>query len=109
MRRSRDPQIGIDEDAAERVALSGQLCGQGRSTHACRPDHRVGFDPRAIVERDTAFVEAGNAGSDDRLDTELAQPCLDIRTRLVTHVAGDTRSEEHTSELQSLMRISYAV
>src|SRR3546814_7686053 len=24
-------------------------------------------------------------------------------------IAGDTRSEEHTSELQSLMRISYAV
>src|SRR3546814_1166550 len=28
-------------------------------------------------------------------------------TRLVCH--ADTRSEEHTSELQSLMRISYAV
>src|SRR3546814_5498235 len=26
-----------------------------------------------------------------------------------THCAGETRSEEHTSELQSLMRISYAV
>src|SRR3546814_2782256 len=26
-----------------------------------------------------------------------------------TDVAGDDRSEEHTSELQSLMRISYAV
>src|SRR3546814_4701323 len=25
------------------------------------------------------------------------------------HLAGDLRSEEHTSELQSLMRISYAV
>src|SRR3546814_6668388 len=28
---------------------------------------------------------------------------------LMAKVAGDTRSEEHTSELQSLMRISYAV
>src|SRR3546814_5529439 len=27
----------------------------------------------------------------------------------VRHVDGDDRSEEHTSELQSLMRISYAV
>src|SRR3546814_2517336 len=33
------------------------------------------------------------------------------RTRLIVHGmhASDTRSEEHTSELQSLMRISYAV
>src|SRR3546814_3667434 len=27
----------------------------------------------------------------------------------ITHLAGRLRSEEHTSELQSLMRISYAV
>src|SRR3546814_7613184 len=27
----------------------------------------------------------------------------------IRHVSGDERSEEHTSELQSLMRISYAV
>src|SRR3546814_3192148 len=35
-----------------------------------------------------------------------------IRSRLLTHAAetiATTRSEEHTSELQSLMRISYAV
>src|SRR3546814_2012237 len=29
--------------------------------------------------------------------------------RVVDHCARDRRSEEHTSELQSLMRISYAV
>src|SRR3546814_1473517 len=29
--------------------------------------------------------------------------------RTVTDIAVETRSEEHTSELQSLMRISYAV
>src|SRR3546814_9628731 len=28
---------------------------------------------------------------------------------LVTELGGDARSEEHTSEIQSLMRISYAV
>src|SRR3546814_10606007 len=32
-----------------------------------------------------------------------------IRKALGSHTRGDTRSEEHTSELQSLMRISYAV
>src|SRR3546814_15149407 len=39
---------------------------------------------------------------------------LDVRTELAVERAGegmghDDRSEEHTSELQSLMRISYAV
>src|SRR3546814_10054313 len=32
-----------------------------------------------------------------------------IEQRLANHNAGFSRSEEHTSELQSLMRISYAV
>src|SRR3546814_9646567 len=39
---------------------------------------------------------------DDRL---VAQRAADLRHRL----GGGPRSEEHTSELQSLMRISYAV
>src|SRR3546814_6235271 len=30
-------------------------------------------------------------------------------TAVMSHRSGETRSEEHTSELQSLMRISYAV
>src|SRR3546814_6876265 len=33
----------------------------------------------------------------------------DIRTRVPAFTAAHERSEEHTSELQSLMRISYAV
>src|SRR3546814_7503524 len=43
----------------------------------------------------------------------LAQPCLQRLRRQRQHQnlvhAGGQRSEEHTSELQSLMRISYAV
>src|SRR3546814_5360400 len=36
--------------------------------------------------------------------------CETLRQRLdAGHVVGQVRSEEHTSELQSLMRISYAV
>src|SRR3546814_5876431 len=38
----------------------------------------------------------------------LEQP-LDHRQGRSHHVGTDLRSEEHTSELQSLMRISYAV
>src|SRR3546814_5497183 len=38
---------------------------------------------------------------------ELARIAEDLGVRMIT-VHGRTRSEEHTSELQSLMRISYA-
>src|SRR3546814_2659758 len=53
-----------------------------------------GFDPRL------------RAGGDTNRKTDMTKtPCFDPRLR----VGGDSRSEEHTSELQSLMRISYAV
>src|SRR3546814_4798825 len=40
----------------------------------------------------------------------LGQALLPAQVRIVRHVSeGTVRSEEHTSELQSLMRISYAV
>src|SRR3546814_6210332 len=35
--------------------------------------------------------------------------CLGVRTKCSGSQGGASRSEEHTSELQSLMRISYAV
>src|SRR3546814_1626864 len=43
-------------------------------------------------------------------DPESAQTALDaVPADLIDDAAIDERSEEHTSELQSLMRISYAV
>src|SRR3546814_9516888 len=55
----------------------------------------------------------------DEFDGTRASGCLKLmtreRTRALARLAGsdgavaDGRSEEHTSELQSLMRISYAV
>src|SRR3546814_9805876 len=39
----------------------------------------------------------------------LHAPRVDVATAPRTARSGATRSEEHTSELQSLMRISYAV
>src|SRR3546814_9802193 len=59
--------------------------------------HRLGDD---TLERDAqqAVLKAGIAGFHEV--SELEAPLEGAR--------GDTRSEEHTSELQSLMRISYA-
>src|SRR3546814_9515036 len=55
----------------------------------------------AVIQRlkDEILVFAVN----DRL---LGRPIVEINVVLIEHVV---RSEEHTSELQSLMRISYAV
>src|SRR3546814_1483025 len=58
-------------------------------------------------------VERGDVLGDDRVllrTPDLAQPPpsgLDAEDDVLR--AGEVRSEEHTSELQSLMRISYAV
>src|SRR3546814_7059399 len=42
-------------------------------------------------------------------DGHLLEPVDLFKTRLPEHLRDRARSEEHTSELQSLMRISYAV
>src|SRR3546814_8847785 len=59
----------------------------------------------------TAYVSFGNLSADDY--TLTADAALTSRNgqRLGVHYSTDfsARSEEHTSELQSLMRISYAV
>src|SRR3546814_3454591 len=51
-------------------------------------------------------VEVGETACLRRGD---CQGCRHHATPAVTHVVMAARSEEHTSELQSLMRISYAV
>src|SRR3546814_2353033 len=68
----------------------------------------LGADLRAGVDQqiaDTVEIRQGEIAESDRSRGVIA----------IEHIAGDdrihrlVRSEEHTSELQSLMRISYAV
>src|SRR3546814_4757520 len=54
-----------------------------------------GFARRFIGQIGAGFKDAG-------------KPCV-MLSHTFSGVSGDARSEEHTSELQSLMRISYAV
>src|SRR3546814_8423781 len=63
-----------------------------------------------------AFVTASGAiGKFDPESVTVRTPVATIGIRgtkygvSIDSVSGETRSEEHTSELQSLMRISYAV
>src|SRR3546814_7675881 len=55
-----------------------------------------------LVERDLIASSGNETGA-------LEAATLKPYARGTTFVRSDSRSEEHTSELQSLMRISYAV
>src|SRR3546814_1631491 len=62
-------------------------------------DRLIGPDILDYARRDAERIYVGKAKSDH------ARPQAEINALMAEHA----RSEEHTSELQSLMRISYAV
>src|SRR3546814_4530592 len=77
--------------------------GASRTTRAFAPLH-----PLEEVGGEVALGEGGQDG-DDQLAGHL-RPGADLEGGGQRGAGGDAdRSEEHTSELQSLMRISYAV
>src|SRR3546814_8478943 len=90
------------------------------------------FAPSAVIGRGRKLGLHTDAGHrfERGVDPELPRTAIEVATRLLIDIAGGTpgptteavlpghlpqpasiplRSEEHTSELQSLMRISYAV
>src|SRR3546814_1556675 len=72
-------------------ALTAHKAGNGRVHVAGKPAHR-----RRLVARDTAI--------------DLVHHLVPVEQDVEgDHRGDDQRSEEHTSELKSLMRISYAV
>src|SRR3546814_4548616 len=88
-------QIGVAVIARDAIALEiRDMPGKGRGAkpRALVP-HDAGFDDHAAAARMRANAQPGDATA-----AEMARATPPAR-----------RSEEHTSELQSLMRISYAV
>src|SRR3546814_6008682 len=90
----------VAQHAAEGCRLSQRgefLIGIGRRQRA--PDRLAVFDVVPTAKRDNGIVgdqsDFGEVVKEAIDDADLVQQCR--------------RSEEHTSELQSLMRISYAV
>src|SRR3546814_10445215 len=78
------------------IALAASPAMAEETPHATVLDHRVreaNYNDRQVYEIPGVF----------RITTEI----VFAKDEVVEHVA--LRSEEHTSELQSLMRISYAV
>src|SRR3546814_7030282 len=83
--------------------------------HACDAQAELGVIPKeaakAVWERGAFEVERI-----DEIERETRHDVIAFLTNLAEHVGPEARfvhqgmrSEEHTSELQSLMRISYAV
>src|SRR3546814_3613004 len=87
------------------------ILGAGRP----RSDNRIEPPPRALIDRHAAQARSQAPASDSVcMDQIIAVAHPDVhhdipaaRNRAV--IGSLPRSEEHTSELQSLMRISYAV
>src|SRR3546814_8764931 len=85
-------QISLTKDRARRNA--GRL--------PCRPRMRILSPKKRRAAIFATFLSRNDIDAFERPQEENAR-----RTRL--HGGGAGRSEEHTSELQSLMRTSYAV
>src|SRR3546814_9261689 len=96
-RRVRRPYI-VDSD------IRGQAVAERRIGVEIRVGDEIVVPPApvATVDRaDAAFIRIFRA------DDDMASPIGEAGA--AGHGAIDFRSEEHTSELQSLMRLSYAV
>src|SRR3546814_1607230 len=98
----------IKRAGAGRVVLPSEVPSAGRGAASPRPlvpqDGRgQRFQPVTADQLQLAPVDLQQAVFLETLEHAAH------RFRCQPQVVGDVRSEEHTSELQSLMRISYAV
>src|SRR3546814_9139814 len=84
-----------------RRVVAGSWCSVGRPTTGCRPSPNLRASVVSWTTGCRRFVGFCRP-SDDGLSSSP-----NLRASVVSWTTG--RSEEHTSELQSLMRISYAV
>src|SRR3546814_7793220 len=99
----------VRQQLAHRHRLDDRLLGR-RIRQQLRPRADEARDWRAVpVDVDDRLDDRGpGAGQPDFLPTGLLWTCR-MAARAVGAGRAFARSEEHTSELQSLMRISYAV
>src|SRR3546814_7891177 len=90
---------------------AGMFVGARQQSGLNRPQPRVdararGAHPQAEVGRDLVVARTRGVEAAGGFADQLLEPCLDGHVDVFER---QIRSEEHTSELQSLMRISYAV
>src|SRR3546814_4474115 len=97
-----DRSVGLDE-----VIVAAEFGGAMHRRDDSRRHRRA--DPERIVDRDHPVADTRVARIAELDIGQVAGLDLEHREVGLGVAADDARSEEHTSELQSLMRISYAV
>src|SRR3546814_37395 len=120
LERRNDPQFLIghrpraDRDGLD--PLRQFLVTQGADSRSC--ERFTGIETRfradrlrccRIVTRDHDHTDPGSPALGNRLFDTRAKRILQSNKSKQLKIMLEMRSEEHTSELQSLMRISYAV
>src|SRR3546814_7404937 len=95
--------IGLAGKEAERLDLTGSQLSQDPSLLAAEAASMSLFSSARIIK-----LELSGSG-DDSLAAVEALLAAETAINPVVATGASVRSEEHTSELQSLMRISYAV
>src|SRR3546814_2576513 len=88
-------------DLGRRLREAHALVGRHHS-QSQHVEQRAGAGVRAALERRRAHQQVATT-------LHPGQQAVDVFGRQCARVAEHRRSEEHTSELQSLMRTSYAV
>src|SRR3546814_2625708 len=97
---SSDLSFGNYSDLSLEGAISGPIVG----------DKLLARVSAKMQERDGHGTNATTGKDVDDLKTRAVRAILDFRpSDGISFLLDGDRSEEHTSELQSLMRISYAV
>src|SRR3546814_6291935 len=103
---SLDPRMRVEEIIGEAPRVHGVVARRDVADYVAETMIRVGLDP----DFRRRYPHQFSGGQRQRIGIARA---LAVKPRFLVCdeaiAALDVRSEEHTSELQSLMRISYAV
>src|SRR3546814_1494569 len=104
----RSSANAVEEWHIEFGRPSGWICCRENRVESARP-----APPRNIPSTGRVFARPSDTAISSRATTWLPSPDFAISSTRASASIGSPlaprRSEEHTSELQSLMRISYAV
>src|SRR3546814_1010322 len=90
-------------------SVVGSMGNPGQANYCAAKAGLIGFSKSLAQEIGSRGITV-NVVAPGFIDTDMTQSLSeDVRKALMERVPVQRRSEEHTSELQSLMRISYAV